>query len=343
MRCKVKCDCFPQNKLSFCYAAKRLRRIGRCKFCDWLGIWMLGIAMLTWNCKSMLFPDAHLSCGCRVTSQIVQNFPDNNNNLPDNSPKRTTTSSHHRKVFREKFQDKSSTETANFRLNIPAKSAPSSGFSSPVCSPRRFSNAEYTTPTAQGPQAWSAPSVRSVDSMATSSPRISPEIYTGVTEQSTFSNSLRSPILMSKNSSAPPSPLHPKLFPENNMSRIEGNGNVSFHPLPRPPGAINSMQTSIVNQSAPKVEMPSVAGQWQKGRLLGSGTFGCVYEATNRYVSVFLFLVLSNLRMLLHVELWMQFTDINMQTNWSSLCNERSQHNSWWCEICRVFEAVRAG
>uniref|UniRef100_A0A0D3GLN7 mitogen-activated protein kinase kinase kinase n=1 Tax=Oryza barthii TaxID=65489 RepID=A0A0D3GLN7_9ORYZ len=227
-------------------------------------------------------PDVGGERATRVTSQIVQNFPDNNNNLPDNSSKRTTTSSHHRKVFREKFQDKSSTETANFRLNIPAKSAPSSGFSSPVCSPRRFSNAEYTTPTAQGPQAWSAPSVRSVDSMATSSPRISPEIYTGVTEQSTFSNSLRSPILMSKNSSAPPSPLHPKLFPENNMSRIEGNGNVSFHPLPRPPGAINSMQTSIVNQSAPKVEMPSVAGQWQKGRLLGSGTFGCVYEATNR-------------------------------------------------------------
>jgi hypothetical protein len=27
-----------------------------------------------------------------------------------------------------------------------------------------------------------------------------------------------------------------------------------------------------------------VAGQWQKGKLLGSGTFGCVYEATNRYI-----------------------------------------------------------
>uniref|UniRef100_A0A0E0LGF9 mitogen-activated protein kinase kinase kinase n=1 Tax=Oryza punctata TaxID=4537 RepID=A0A0E0LGF9_ORYPU len=219
----------------------------------------------------------------RVTSQIVQNFPDNNNNnLPDNISKRSTTSSHHKKVFREKFQEKSSTESANFRLNIPAKSAPSSGFSSPVCSPRRFSNAEYTTLPAQGPQAWSAPSIRSVDSMGASSPRIQPEIYTGVTEQSPFSNSLRSPILISKNTSAPPSPLHPKLFTENNISRTEGNGNVSFHPLPLPPGAINSMQISFVNQSAPKVEMPSVAGQWQKGRLLGSGTFGCVYEATNR-------------------------------------------------------------
>lgn len=43
------------------------------------------------------------------------------------------------------------------------------------------------------------------------------------------------------------------------------------------------MQTGFTTQSAPKVEMPSVAGQWQKGKLLGSGTFGCVYEATNRH------------------------------------------------------------
>jgi hypothetical protein len=47
------------------------------------------------------------------------------------------------------------------------------------------------------------------------------------------------------------------------------------------------MQTGFTTQAAPKVEMPSVAGQWQKGKLLGSGTFGCVYEATNRYGSVF--------------------------------------------------------
>ncbi|GJN10479.1 hypothetical protein PR202_ga28574 [Eleusine coracana subsp. coracana] len=43
------------------------------------------------------------------------------------------------------------------------------------------------------------------------------------------------------------------------------------------------MQTAFSDQLTPKVEMPSVAGQWQKGRLLGSGTFGCVYEATNRH------------------------------------------------------------
>jgi hypothetical protein len=84
------------------------------------------------------------------------------------------------------------------------------------------------------------------------------------------------------------------LFPENQTLRTEGNGSVSFHPLPLPPGAISPMQTSFSTQPAPKVEIPSVACQWQKGKLLGSGTFGCVYEATNRYESVFAISLLTN-------------------------------------------------
>jgi len=197
-----------------------------------------------------------------------------------------TTCCQRRKAFKEKFQDKNCAETLNFRLNIPAKSAPSSGFSSPVCSPRRFSNADFssTMAPAQGPLVWSAPSTQSTDFMGVS---FSPEKYAGVPDRSSFSSALRSPILMPRNTSAPPSPMHSKLYPDNNISRIEGNGSVSFHPLPLPPGASSPMQTGFTTQSAPKVEMPSVAGQWQKGKLLGSGTFGCVYEATNRYGSVF--------------------------------------------------------
>ena len=223
-------------------------------------------------------------CGYRVISQIAQKFPEHNELLP-NGTKRATFS-HHRNAFREKFQDKSSPEIMNFQLNIPAKSAPSSGFSSPVCSPRRFSNADFssTMAPAQGPLVWSAPSTQSTDFMGVS---FSPEKYAGVPDRSSFSSALRSPILMPRNTSAPPSPMHSKLYPDNNISRIEGNGSVSFHPLPLPPGASSPMQTGFTTQSAPKVEMPSVAGQWQKGKLLGSGTFGCVYEATNRYGSVF--------------------------------------------------------
>ncbi|WVZ61604.1 hypothetical protein U9M48_011455 [Paspalum notatum var. saurae] len=223
-------------------------------------------------------------CGrALMTSQTVQKFPEHNELLSNGTKQGTF--SQHRSAFREKFQDKSSADNMNFRLNIPVKSAPSSGFSSPVCSPRRLSYADFSsnvTP-AQGPLAWSAPSIRSTDFMGALSPRTSPERYAAVPDRSSFSSALRSPIRMPRNTSAPPSPMHSKLYPDNNVSRTEGNGSVSLHPLPLPPGALGPMQTGFSNQSAPKAEMPSVAGQWQKGRLLGSGTFGCVYEATNRH------------------------------------------------------------
>ncbi|KAF7015979.1 hypothetical protein CFC21_029683 [Triticum aestivum] len=217
----------------------------------------------------------------RVTGQTVQKFPEHND-FCSNGTKRST-SSHHRKALRDKFQDKSSAETGNFRLNIPTRSAPTSGFSSPVGSPPRLSNADVssTVASSHAPQAWSAPSIHTIDFLGALSPRTSPEKLTGASEPSPYSSTFRSPILMPRNTSAPPSPL-PKLFPENQISRTEVNGSASLHPLPLPPSAISPMQTSFSNQPAPKVEMPSVSCQWQKGKLLGSGTFGCVYEATNR-------------------------------------------------------------
>ncbi|XP_062214493.1 mitogen-activated protein kinase kinase kinase 5-like isoform X2 [Phragmites australis] len=177
-----------------------------------------------------------------------------------------------RKVFK-KFQDKSSAETLNFRLNIPAKSAPSS----PVQSPRRLSNVDFSS------TAISARSVWSSDLLGSSPPCASPENFGGGQERSPCSSPPRSPILRPRNPSAPPSPMHPKLFPENHVSRPEGNGSSNFHPLPLPPASVSPKQRNVSHQLVPKVEVPPVAGQWQKGKLLGSGTFGCVYEATNRH------------------------------------------------------------
>ncbi|WVZ60678.1 hypothetical protein U9M48_010666 [Paspalum notatum var. saurae] len=196
-----------------------------------------------------------------------------------------TTCGQRRKAFKEKFQDKNSTETLNFRLNIPAKSAPSSGFSSPVQSPRRLSNVDFSSAaiSIQDTNVWSARSVWSSDLMGSSPPCASPDKFPGGQERSPRSSPLRSPVLRSRNPSAPPSPMHPKLFPENHVSRPEGNGSASFHPLPLPPASVSPKQTNVSHQLVPKAEMPSVAGQWQKGKLLGSGTFGCVYEATNRH------------------------------------------------------------
>jgi hypothetical protein len=120
--------------------------------------------------------------------------------------------------------------------------------------------------------------------MGSSPPCDSPDKFAGGQERSPLSSPLRSPVLRSRNPSAPPSPMHPKLFLENHVSRPDGNGSASFHPLPLPPASVSPKQTNVSHQLVPKAEMPSVAGQWQKGKLLGSGTFGCVYEATNRYI-----------------------------------------------------------
>jgi len=198
-----------------------------------------------------------------------------------------TTCCQRRKAFKEKFQDKNCAETLNFRLNIPAKSAPSSGFSSPVQSPRRLSNVDFSSAAIaiQDTNVWSARSLWSSDAMGSSPPFDSPDKFAGGQERSPLSSPLRSPVLRSRNPSAPPSPMHPKLFPENHVSRPDGNGSASFHPLPLPPASVSPKQTNVSHQLVPKAEMPAVAGQWQKGKLLGSGTFGCVYEATNRYIN----------------------------------------------------------
>ncbi|CAN6372165.1 unnamed protein product [Urochloa humidicola] len=171
------------------------------------------------------------------------------------------------------------------RLNIPARSAPSSGFSSPVQSPRRLSNVEISSAaiTIQDTNVWSARSLWSSDDLMGSSPSsASPDKFEGGQERSPRSSPLRSPVLRLRIPRARPSPVHPK-FLENHVSRPDGYGSASFHPLPLPPASVSPKQTNSSHQTVPKVDMPSVAGQWQKGKLIESGTFGCVYEATNRH------------------------------------------------------------
>ncbi|XP_047177546.1 mitogen-activated protein kinase kinase kinase 5-like isoform X2 [Vigna umbellata] len=68
-----------------------------------------------------------------------------------------------------------------------------------------------------------------------------------------------------------------KVCPENN--------HVDAHPLPLPPRASSPAQLSVLHQSSSihhaTETMPSVKGQWQKGKLIGRGTFGSVFHATN--------------------------------------------------------------
>ncbi|XP_044980500.1 disease resistance protein RGA5-like isoform X3 [Hordeum vulgare subsp. vulgare] len=179
-----------------------------------------------------------------VTSQIMQVFPQHKDLCLDDT--KLTMPSNIRKAFPEKLEDNIAAEAVSF---------------------------SSTTSSVQSPQSWSAPS----------SHQSLPETYTWDPEGSPWSRALRSPSLTPRNTSAPQSAMNPMLSPEDHISPTEGTWSTAyFHPLPLPPSAISQMKTTLSNQPAPKVEM-SLAGQWQKRKLIGSGTFGCVYEATNRH------------------------------------------------------------
>ncbi|KAG0467166.1 hypothetical protein HPP92_018746 [Vanilla planifolia] len=79
---------------------------------------------------------------------------------------------------RKAIHNPDSVESLTFRLNIPTKSAPPSGFSSPVLSPRRLGNVDilpsaYNSP--QRLQIWSAPEAPYMDLVTDISPQTSPD------------------------------------------------------------------------------------------------------------------------------------------------------------------------
>lgn len=150
----------------------------------------------------------------------------------------------------------------DYSFDVPVRSAPTSPFSSPKFSPHRSSAGDLVgRRTPSGNQVWSAPEMPTYDVFSNeSSPINSP---TG-----------RSPC---RNIRSPPgsSPLHPRLSVTSEV-----------HPLPLPPGASlpSPSLPSAQPVLAPKPESQPIKGQWQKGKLIGRGTFGSVYVATNRSV-----------------------------------------------------------
>ncbi|XP_021820949.1 mitogen-activated protein kinase kinase kinase 5-like [Prunus avium] len=133
-----------------------------------------------------------------------------------------------------------------------SKSAPTSGFSSPAVSPRR-SKAGEPNNIAHSPSHSALPSPTS-----------------------------RSPRFNHKNSNGNVFALHHKSFTEGFSERGESSSQVNAHPLPLPPGAVVLPQPSSMHHNAELLSTSSMNGQWQKGKLIGRGTFGSVYLATNR-------------------------------------------------------------
>lgn len=153
------------------------------------------------------------------------------------------------------------------KLHFAAKSAPTSIFSSPVTSPRRASNVELYDPSVNFPQDFNdilrvslAKTVHSPDRSPLRSPRchspyLNPNIQEGSKQHKYCS----------------------RVWPENNHDA---------HPLPLPPRtsttqSCTQQQSSIVHHT-PEYS-PSMKGQWQKGKLIGRGSFGSVYHGTNLY------------------------------------------------------------
>ncbi|KAL6220443.1 hypothetical protein ACLB2K_008199 [Fragaria x ananassa] len=120
--------------------------------------------------------------------------------------------------------------------------------------------------------------VRSAPSSPCASPRFSPRRTPGdlgTPSRNQGSPTARSPLRQPQGSS----PLHPLLSVASEV-----------HPLPLPPGAslpppsVPPSPSLLSPQPAvtPKQESQPIKGQWQKGKLIGRGTFGSVYVATNR-------------------------------------------------------------
>ncbi|KAK6923008.1 Protein kinase domain [Dillenia turbinata] len=163
----------------------------------------------------------------------------------------------------------------DFKLNVPTRSAPVSPSASPLRSPQRKSKEDIFLPRGTFPiglQVWSAPEMPASDMVIRFQLQASPE----------NSPRQRSPGINPRSMSGPPSPLRTRRSFEATTPCRESNGNAVVHPLPLPPGAAMSMQSAPSPQVVAKTEILPMKNQWQKGKLIGRGTFGSVYVGTNR-------------------------------------------------------------
>ncbi|KAL3351586.1 hypothetical protein AABB24_019922 [Solanum stoloniferum] len=189
--------------------------------------------------------------------------------------RRSSTPTYRRRRF---SQDKNSEGVEeNFRLNVPARSAPGSGFTCPNLSPKGYSTVDLFHPTFhQG----SSPSATSSDRWVGYSAQLLTARVTQSADHSPLSSPTRqNPVNKTWNHQNVVVHSHHKSLPESPVDWPEGN---NVHPLPLPPGVSQQPQLPTTQNNTDKPDIPYVKGQWQKGKLLGRGTYGSVYEATNR-------------------------------------------------------------
>ncbi|KAH8503414.1 hypothetical protein H0E87_014622 [Populus deltoides] len=216
---------------------------------------------------------------------------------PSNSPISSVFAGRNMKKMAERLDTRSSrtvrpdfssaqSSRDNFEINIPIRSAPTSPFASPVHSPPRTSSTAgmfpYYRMIAREQKVWSAPEMAALDT-----PGLPPPAFMDVSAFSNDSSPLQSPSNISprrraRSPTGPLSPLTSRSSIESSAARRESNANFEVHPLPLPPGAAVPSPSVPVPIALHKPEFPSMKSQWQKGKLIGRGTFGSVYVASNR-------------------------------------------------------------
>ncbi|XP_019182894.1 PREDICTED: mitogen-activated protein kinase kinase kinase YODA-like [Ipomoea nil] len=164
-------------------------------------------------------------------------------------------------------------------LKIPAAiSAPSSPYASPSHSPLNHASYHsspkfYTPPTFF--QGWSASEMpHSADHTLGFPCQLSPDKMAFSSDNSPHHSPSR-----------PASPSLNILPNETSMLRRDSGSQSNVHPLPRPPSAAAPSPQPSPSPSlpvSPMQELMPIKGQWQKGKLIGRGTFGSVYVASNR-------------------------------------------------------------
>ncbi|VFQ70378.1 unnamed protein product [Cuscuta campestris] len=173
----------------------------------------------------------------------------------------------------------------------PPSSAPTSPYASPALSPLNCVGEHLSTnfiPQHSIFQVWSAPEMRQSAADHTFGVGFPYQLSQekpafSVDDSSPHQSPRLSPTLSMRSPTRTTSPL-PNMFP-NEASIIRRDSNNSsqsnVHPLPRPPSAATPSQPTPV-PATPILELVPIKGQWQKGKLIGRGTFGSVYVASNR-------------------------------------------------------------
>ncbi|XP_038716038.1 mitogen-activated protein kinase kinase kinase 5-like isoform X2 [Tripterygium wilfordii] len=179
----------------------------------------------------------------------------------------------------------------NPKSNVFSGSAPTSVLSSPLVSPQRSNSIDFL-PSYLAPQGCQVRSASEVPKYGRLASHTSP-----VTAVKTMQSPDHSPLSSSKAQSPrlslnSPSkfifPFHHNLFPGSSKERPESNNHVNAHPLPLPPGAMAPSQSvmplppAVTHHTTEKANLSSSKIQWQKGKLIGRGTFGSVYAAIDR-------------------------------------------------------------